>query len=98
MNEIINFHRKKLEILGDAVEAAEATLARRRAEMDRLKRSDAPYADVVKASIALDGAVLACRKSAETLARFSAAGSAPELMGAVPDPCGSPAQVISLTR
>ncbi len=95
MNEIISFHRKKQEILRGAVEAADAILDRLKAEMDMLRRSAAPYAELVKASMKLEGAILTRRKSEEALAQFC---GAPDMMKGSAKPCGPPAQVISLTR
>lgn len=99
MNEIISFHRKKQEILRDAVEAADARHDRLEAEMDRLRRGGAPYAELVKASMKLEGAAMARRKSGEALSRFCGAGTgAPDMAMQTADPRRAPAEIICLTR
>lgn len=58
MSEIISFHRKKAEILRNAVEQAEARLNKHRAELGWLKQNGALLAELVKASMRVDSALL----------------------------------------
>ncbi len=73
MNEIINFQSWKQTILRDAVEAAEAKVDRLRAEIERLKRNDAPYSEQLQASMDLDRARHAYLKRERAFARFCGA-------------------------
>jgi hypothetical protein len=68
MSEIINFRRKKTEILCNAVEQAEACLNKQQAELGWLKQKGALLAELVKASMRVDAAKLHYRERAAALA------------------------------
>jgi hypothetical protein len=70
MGEVISFQRKKVEIFRDAVEEADAHVGKRAAEADWLRRCGASLAELVRASLNVDQAMLDRRKCEEALDRL----------------------------